>query len=151
MNTKPMRCGSSKPSRMCIMHLWSRKSWLVCEKSDHTLYASGGDRSILEGCRCSRGEGWEGLEPSNTHNLCPNVPLGMNFVVWVLEINLETIKSTILGEGAGCWGEVGGGRQGWNPPCFLSKDPSLSALGLVSNFCFLSKYYPSRSLVSFQF
>ena len=26
------------------------------------------------------GEG-EGLEPSNTHNLFPNVPLGMNFVV----------------------------------------------------------------------
>ena len=33
------------------------------------------------GAGAQEGRGWEGLEPSNTHNLFPNVPLGMNFVV----------------------------------------------------------------------
>ena len=33
------------------------------------------------GAGAQEGRGWEGLEPSNTHKLFPNVPLGMNFVV----------------------------------------------------------------------
>ena len=101
------------------------------------------------GAQEGRGEGGGGIGTLKHSQFVSKCSSGNEFCC--LSLGNKPRKHKINYTWGGCW-LLGRGRwQGWNPPCFLSKDPSLSALGLVSNFCFLSKYYPSRSLVSFQF